>query len=100
MVHVVVVVNHHQTNYVNHVNSWIKFMKKLEELMKMTIKFINKKDIKEMDYEENLKVEDILKREDIPIETVVVKINGITVTEDEVVNDNDEVEVIKVIYGG
>jgi|GEM_PF-307136 sulfur carrier protein len=75
-------------------------MKKLEELMKMTIKFINKKDIKEMDYEENLKVEDILKREDIPIETVVVKINGITVTEDEVVNDNDEVEVIKVIYGG
>jgi sulfur carrier protein len=66
----------------------------------MTIKFINKKDIKEMDYEENLKVEDILKREDIPIETVVVKINGITVTEDEVVNDNDEVEVIKVIYGG
>lgn len=66
----------------------------------MTIKFINKKYIKEMDYEENLKVEDILKREDIPIETVVVKINGITVTEDEVVNDNDEVEVIKVIYGG
>lgn len=66
----------------------------------MTIKFINKKDVKELDFEENLKVEDILKRENIPIETVVVKINGITVTEDELVNDNDEVEVIKVIYGG
>lgn len=66
----------------------------------MTIKLINKKDVKEIEYEENLKVEDILKRENIPVETVVVKVNDITVTEDEIVNDNDEVEVIKVIYGG
>lgn len=66
----------------------------------MTIKLINKKDVKEIDYEENIKVEDILKREEIPIETVVVKVNNETVTEDETVNDGDEVEVIKVIYGG
>jgi sulfur carrier protein len=41
-----------------------------------------------------------LKREDIPLETVVVKVNNQTVTEDEIVEDNDEVEIIKVIYGG
>lgn len=66
----------------------------------MTITLINKKDVKEIEYEENLKVEDILKRENIPIETVVVKLNDQTVTEDEPVNDNDKMEIIKVIYGG
>jgi len=66
----------------------------------MSITFINKKDVKEIEFEENLKVEDILKKEDIAIETVVVKINDQTVTEDEIVNDNDKLEVIKVIYGG
>ena len=66
----------------------------------MSITFINKKDAKEIEFEENLKVEDILKKEDIAIETVVVKINDQTVTEDEIVKDNDTLEVIKVIYGG
>lgn len=66
----------------------------------MSITFINKKDIKEIEYEENLKVEDILKNENIAIETVVVKLNDETVTEDEIVHDNDKIEVIKVIYGG
>lgn len=66
----------------------------------MSITFINKKDVKEIEFEENLKVEDILKKEDIAIETVVVKINDQTVTEDEIVKDNDTLEVIKVIYGG
>lgn len=66
----------------------------------MSITIINKKDVKEIEYEENLKVEDILKREDIPIETVVVKLNNQTVTEDEIVNDEDKLEIIKVIYGG
>lgn len=66
----------------------------------MSITLINKKDVKEIEYEENLKVEDILKREDIPIETVVVKLNDQTVTEEEIVNDDDKIEIIKVIYGG
>jgi sulfur carrier protein ThiS len=30
----------------------------------------------------------------------VIKQNGATVTEDEEINDNDEIEIIKVIYGG
>ena len=48
----------------------------------------------------NISIEDLLKSEEIPIETVVIKQNGETVTEDEIIKDNDEIEVIKVIYGG
>lgn len=66
----------------------------------MSIKLINKSDVKEIDYVENTTIETILKNEGIPIETVVIKQNGDTVTEDEIVNDNDEIEIIKVIYGG
>lgn len=66
----------------------------------MTIKLVNKNNTKEIDFKENTKIEDILKQENIPVETVVVKLNGDTVTEDEIVKDNDEIEVIKVIYGG
>ena len=66
----------------------------------MTIKLINKDNAKEIEFEENTTIEDLLKSEDIPIETVVIKQNGETVTEDEILNDNDEIEVIKVIYGG
>lgn len=66
----------------------------------MSIKLINKKDVKEIDFMENTSIEDILKKEKIPVETVVIKQNGLTVTEDEIVKDNDEIEIIKVIYGG
>jgi sulfur carrier protein len=66
----------------------------------MSFKLINKDDVKEIEFEENITIEDILKQENIPIETVVIKQNGQTVTEDEIIQDNDEIEVIKVIYGG
>ena len=66
----------------------------------MSIKIINKENVKEIEFEENTKIEDLLKKEEIPIETVVIKQNGQTVTEDELISDNDEIEVIKVIYGG
>ena len=66
----------------------------------MSIKLINKSNVKEIDISENTKIEDILKQEESPIETVVVKLNGDTVTEDEIVKDDDELEIIKVIYGG
>ena len=66
----------------------------------MTIKLINKKDIKDIEISEHTTIADILKKEEIPIETVVVKLNGDTVTEDEKVKNGDELEIIKVIYGG
>lgn len=68
--------------------------------MNMSIKLINKENVKEIEFKENTTIEDLLKQEEIPIETVVIKQNGETVTEDEVISDNDEIEVIKVIYGG
>ncbi len=66
----------------------------------MSIKLINKTNIKEIEYTEETNVSDLLKNEGIPIETVVIKQNGETVDENEIINDNDEIEVIKVIYGG
>lgn len=66
----------------------------------MQIELKNKKETKTLKIEENTTVEDVLKLEEIPIETVVIKVNGQTVTEDEILNDSDVMEVIKVIYGG
>lgn len=66
----------------------------------MTIKLINKKNIKEIEYTEDTTIEDILKKEEINIERVLIKQNGVTVTKEENVSDNDEIEIIKVIYGG
>ena len=65
----------------------------------MQIELKNKKETKTLKIDENTTVEDVLKLEEIPIETVVVKVNGQTVTEDEILNDSDVMEVIKVIYG-
>lgn len=66
----------------------------------MQIELKNKKETKTLKIDENTTVEDVLKLEEILIETVVVKVNGQTVTEDEILNDSDVMEVIKVIYGG
>ncbi len=66
----------------------------------MSIKLINKDKVKKIEYIENTKIEDILKQEQIPIESVVVKQDGETVSEKEFVKDGSEIEIIKVIYGG
>ncbi len=66
----------------------------------MSIKLINKDNVKKIEYSENTKIEDILKQEQIPIESVVVKQDGETVSEKEFVKDGSEIEIIKVIYGG
>lgn len=66
----------------------------------MSIKLIYRDNIKEIEYSENTKIEDILKQEQIPIESVVVKQDGETVSEKEFVKDGSEIEIIKVIYGG
>ncbi len=66
----------------------------------MRIKLINRDNIKEIEYSENTKIGDILKKEQIPIESVVVKQDGETVSEKEFVKDGSEIEIIKVIYGG
>ena len=66
----------------------------------MSIKLINKDQTKEIEYTENTTIEELLKKEEIPVESVVLKQNKQTVTPDEILKDGDEIEIIKVIYGG
>ncbi len=54
----------------------------------------------DVEISENSTVSDVLLKQDIPIEAVVIKKNGETVTEDEPVDNGDKLEVIRVIYGG
>lgn len=49
---------------------------------------------------EGLTIKDVLLEMDIPIETVVVKKEGKIVIEEEIINEGEVVEIIKVIYGG
>lgn len=55
-----------------------------------------KKEIKNTDY----KIIDLLKELDLPVETVVCKKNKKIVIEDTLIEDEDEIEIIQVIYGG
>lgn len=66
----------------------------------MTIKLINKKNSKEIEYTEKITIGNLLEKEGIETEKVVIKQNGKTVNQDEIIQDNDEIEIIKVIYGG
>lgn len=43
---------------------------------------------------------DLLKILEIPSETVVVKKNEFIVVEEEIIQEGDTIEIIKVIYGG
>jgi sulfur carrier protein len=49
---------------------------------------------------EGLTIKEVLVDMDIPVETVVVKKDGRIVIEEEIINEGDVVEIIKVIYGG
>ena len=58
--------------------------------------------------EENIKknipegytIKELLKKLEIPSETVVVKKNEFIVIEEELIQEGDTIEIIKVIYGG
>lgn len=54
------------------------------------------KEIKNAEY----KIIDLLKELDLPVETVVTKKNDKIVIEDTLIEDNDKIEIIQVIYGG
>ncbi len=45
-------------------------------------------------------IKELLKTLEIPSETVVVKKNKSIVIEEELIQDGDTIEIIKVIYGG
>ncbi|GAA5819353.1 MAG: MoaD/ThiS family protein [Methanobrevibacter sp. CfCl-M3] len=48
----------------------------------------------------NTAIKDLLDKLNISSESVVTKKNGDIVVEDEIINDNDEIQLIRIIYGG
>ncbi|BDZ72200.1 hypothetical protein GCM10025861_27170 [Methanobacterium petrolearium] len=72
----------------------------LEDLNIMEIKVIIGEDEKKLDVEEGKTIKNLLQMMEIPVETVVVKKNQSIIMEEEIIEDGDIIEVIKVIYGG
>ena len=66
--------------------------------MKITLIIGEKKESK--DYSNDKTIKELLNDINMPSETVVVKKNNEIVMEDEKIENDDVIEVIKVIYGG
>ncbi|GAA5819795.1 MAG: MoaD/ThiS family protein [Methanobrevibacter sp. CfCl-M3] len=49
---------------------------------------------------DNTTIKHLLNELDISSESVVTKKNGDIVVEDELINDEDEIQIIRIIYGG
>lgn len=66
----------------------------------MEVTVIVGEDEKKLNVDGGKTVKDILQMMEIPIETVVVKKNQAIIIEEELLEEGDVIEVIKVIYGG
>jgi sulfur carrier protein len=66
--------------------------------MKVTV--IIGEDETKLEAEEGKTIKNLLQMMEIPVETVVVKKNQAIIMEEELLEDGDVIEVIKVIYGG
>ncbi|MDD3753879.1 MAG: MoaD/ThiS family protein [Methanobacterium sp.] len=66
----------------------------------MQITLIIGEDEKQVEVDEGKTVKNLLQMMEIPVETVVVKKNQSIIIEEELIEDGDIIEVIKVIYGG
>jgi len=66
--------------------------------MRITLIIGEKKESK--DYSNNKTIKELLDDINMPSESVVVKKNNEIVMEDEKIENDDVIEVIKVIYGG
>ncbi len=66
--------------------------------MKITVTIGDQNEVKEIS--NNITIKDLLKILEIPSETVVVKKNEYIVINEEIVEEGDNIEIIKVIFGG
>jgi sulfur carrier protein len=66
----------------------------------MEVTVIIGEDEKKLNVDEGKTVKNLLQMMEIPVETVVVKKNQAIIIEEEIVEDGDIIEIIKVIYGG
>ena len=67
--------------------------------MKFKVLFNGKKEEKVVDTD-NYSINDLLKSMGLSPQTIVPKINNEIVIEDSIIQNNDEVKLIQVIYGG
>ncbi|WP_296889168.1 MoaD/ThiS family protein [uncultured Methanobrevibacter sp.] len=66
--------------------------------MSFNLKF---KDIDETrELKENFTIKDLLNELELSSQTTVAKQNGEITVEDRVINENDEIQLIQIIYGG
>lgn len=66
----------------------------------MEVTVIIGEDEKKLAIEEGKTVKNLLQMMEIPVETVVVKKNQAIIIEEELLEEGDIIEVIRVIYGG
>ncbi len=66
--------------------------------MKITVTIGEQSEVKEIS--NSITIKDLLKILEIPSETVVVKKNEYIVINEEIVEEGDNIEIIKVIFGG
>ncbi|MGO9386925.1 MAG: MoaD/ThiS family protein [Methanobacterium sp.] len=66
--------------------------------MKITVTIEDQNEVKEIS--NSITIKDLLKILEIPSETVVVKKNEYIVINEEIVEEGDNIEIIKVIFGG
>jgi sulfur carrier protein len=66
--------------------------------MKITVTIGDENEVKEIS--KNMTIKDLLKILEIPSETVVVKKNDYIVINEVIVEEDDNIEIIKVIFGG
>ncbi|OQD59616.1 thiamine biosynthesis protein [Methanobrevibacter arboriphilus JCM 13429 = DSM 1125] len=67
--------------------------------MNFKLIFNNKNETKTIKNEDT-SIKDILNDMELSSETVVAKKNGDIVIEDEIIEEGDEIQLIKIIYGG
>lgn len=67
----------------------------------MTFKLIfkDREEIREIPYE-NYSIKDLLNDLNLSSQTIVSKQNKELVIEESIINDNDEIQLIQIIYGG
>ncbi|MDR2830396.1 MAG: MoaD/ThiS family protein [Methanobrevibacter sp.] len=66
--------------------------------MAFKVKIGNK--VKDMKLDDNKTIKNLLKKLNVSSESVVTKKNGEIVIEDEIIDDGDEIQLIRIIYGG
>ncbi|MBQ6099095.1 MAG: MoaD/ThiS family protein [Methanobrevibacter sp.] len=67
--------------------------------MSFTLKYKNINEEKEIP-RENYTIKDLLNDLELSAQTIVSKQNGELVIEDTVIEENDEIQLVQIIYGG